>query len=121
MPPFTDFNIYKNQIITEWKEEIKRIKISRNKNIKTQFVDDLVMLLDSEDALQFCIHKMETVTSIYELKISKCKTKTMAFKCRDPVRSKIVINNNIREQIKIFISLSCSVLYQKEIDITVKL
>jgi hypothetical protein len=45
----------------------------------------------------------------------------MAFKCRDPVRSKIVINNNIREQINTFVSLGCSVLYQKEKDITVKI
>jgi len=45
----------------------------------------------------------------------------MASKCRDPVRSKIVINNNIREQINTFISLGCSVSYQKEKDITVKI
>jgi len=47
--------------------------------------------------------------------------KTMASKCRDPVGSKIVINNNIREQIHTFISLGHSVSYQKEKGITVKI
>jgi len=36
------------------------------------------------------------------------------------VRSKIAINNNIIEHIITFISLGCSVSYQKEKDITVK-
>jgi hypothetical protein len=84
-------------------------------------VDEQVTLVGLEDALQISIHKLETAASKYELKISKCEMKRMAFKCRDPVRSKIVINNNIREQINTFISLSCSVLYQKEKYITVKI
>jgi len=57
-------------------------------------VDGQVILVDSEDALQISIHKLETVTSKYELKISKCKTKTMTFKCTGKVRSKTAINNN---------------------------
>ena len=81
LPPFTDFNIYKNRIITEWKDEIKGIKISRNKNIQTLlFVDDQVILVDSEDALQISIYKLDTVTYKYELKISTSKMKTMDFK-----------------------------------------
>ena len=41
----------------------------------------------------------------------------MAFKGRDPVRSKIVINNNIKiEQINTFSYPGCSVLYQNEED-----
>jgi len=38
----------------------------------------------------------------------------MAFKGRDPVRSKIVINNNIIEQINTFSYSGCSILYQHE-------
>lgn len=90
-------SIYINQIITEWKEEeMKGIKISRKKVLKKPpFADGKVIVADSENALQVSIRSLETVTSKYGLKISISKTKTMACKGRDPVRSKIVINNNI--------------------------
>jgi hypothetical protein len=55
-------------------------------------------VVDSEDALPNSIHKLGTVTSKYGLNVSKNKMKTMAFKERDPVRIKIVINNNVTEQ-----------------------
>jgi hypothetical protein len=38
----------------------------------------------------------------------------------DPVRSKIVINNNITEQVNTFSYLGCSISYQHEKDITYK-
>jgi len=66
-------------IITEWiEEDIKGIKISRTRDIKIPlFGDDQVIASDSEDAQQIPIHKLETITSKYGPKISKCKTKTM--------------------------------------------
>jgi hypothetical protein len=92
------------------------IKLSINKDIKTLlFADDQVIVTDSEDALQISIHTMETVTSKYGVKISTSNTKTMAFKRRAPVRSKIVINNsnnnNNTEQINTFNYPGCSVSY----------
>ena len=49
----TLFNIYINKIVTEWiEEDIKGIKISRKKDIKTLlFCDDQVIVEDSEYAL----------------------------------------------------------------------
>jgi hypothetical protein len=94
-------------------EEIKGIKISSYKdNTTLLFMDDQVIVADSEDALQISIHKLETVTSKYGLKFSKSRTKTMAFKGRDPVRSKIVINTNIIKQINTFNYLGCSISYK---------
>jgi hypothetical protein len=52
-------------------------------------------MANSKDTLHICIHKLGRVISQYGLKISKSKTKTMGFKGSDPVRSKIVIINNI--------------------------
>jgi hypothetical protein len=49
---------------------------------------------DAEDSLQSFIHKLERVTSKND-KFSKSKTETVAFKRRDPARSKIIMNNNI--------------------------
>jgi len=60
-------------------------------------MDDQVIVVDSEDALQISIHNLETVTSKFRSKISKSKTKTMAFKGRDPVRTKIVVNNRTKK------------------------
>jgi hypothetical protein len=47
--------------------------------------------------------------------------KTVPFKGRDPVRSKTVINNNNIAQIYISNYLGCSILYQNENNITVKI
>jgi hypothetical protein len=62
---------------------------------------------DSENTLQISLPKLETVTSKYKPKISKSKTKAMAFEERAPVRSKIVINVTL--EIITFSCLSCSV------------
>jgi len=61
-------------------------------------VGNQVLVVDSEDALQISIHKLETLTSKYGLNISKSNIKSMALKGRDPVRSKTVINNNVIEE-----------------------
>jgi len=45
----------------------------------------------------------------------------MVFKGRDTVRSKIVINNNIIEQINTFSYPGCSISYQSEKDVTGKI
>jgi hypothetical protein len=50
---------------------------------------------DSEDSLQISVHKLETIAAKCGRRMSSSKTKTMAFNGSDPVRSKIVINNNI--------------------------
>jgi len=52
-------------------------------------MDDQVTVMDSEDALQISVHKLETVTSKYGLKISKSTTKTTVFKGRDPGEVKL--------------------------------
>ena len=122
--PFHRFYItYINRFITEWKgEEIRVIKISRHKDIKTHlFADDQVTVTDSEDALQISVETLEKVPSKYGPKISISNTKTMAFKARDPVRNKIVINNNniIIEQINTFNYPGCSISHYNENYITV--
>jgi len=45
----------------------------------------------------------------------------MVFKRRDPVRSKIVINNNIIELINIFDYLGCSISYKNKKGVTLKI
>jgi hypothetical protein len=45
----------------------------------------------------------------------------MVFKGRDPLRSKILINNNIVEQINTFSCLGCCIAHQNEKDVAVKI
>jgi len=61
-------------------------------------MDDQVIMADSEDALQISVHKLEMITSKYGLKVSTSKMKIVAFKGRDPMKSKILVNDNIIEK-----------------------
>ena len=71
-------------------EEIKDIKISRYKdNTTLQFMDNQVIVMESEDTLQISVHKLETVTSKYGLRILNIKTEAMVFKGRDPGEVKL--------------------------------
>jgi hypothetical protein len=77
-------------------------------------------MADSENLLQKLTHKLEIISQ-YGLTISTNKTKTMAFRGRDPIRSKIVINNKIIEQVNTFSYLGYLPSYETEKDITLKL
>jgi hypothetical protein len=81
------------------------MKISKRKDFKTLlFTDEQFIVADFEDALQISIRKLETFIFKYGLKISTIKTKKkMAFKGRDPVRSKTAVNGNFIEQLNAFI------------------
>jgi transcription initiation factor TFIIIB Brf1 subunit/transcription initiation factor TFIIB len=100
----TLFNIYLDEIITKWqKQDITGIKLKKNQQLSTLlFVDDQVIIADKEDNLQRAAHKLNEVITKYGLTISVQKTKSMAFRRRDAVRTKIVIDNKIIEQVNSF-------------------
>ena len=85
------------------------------------FADDHIIVAHSKDPLQISIRKLKTVTYKYGLKISTIKTNRMSFKGADLTRSKIVINNNIMKQINTLNCPVCSISYQNEKNITVKI
>jgi hypothetical protein len=47
-------------------------------------------------------HKLNQTITEYGLNVSEQKTKSMAFKGRDPIRSKVIIGNKIIEQVNYF-------------------
>ena len=55
------------------------------------------------------------------MKISTSKTKTMAFSGKYPVRTKIVVNDIVLEQVKHFKYLGCDISYDRSNDIEDKL
>ena len=58
--------------------------------------------------------EFKKIVRVPEPKISTSKTKTVVFKGRDPVRSKIVMNNNIIEKTNTSNNRGCSTSYQNE-------
>jgi len=100
----TLFKIYLDKIITKWqKQDTTGIKLSKNQQLSTLlFADDQVIIADREDNLQRAAHKLNQIITEYGLTISVQKTKSMAFRGRDPVRTKIVIDNKIIVQVNSF-------------------
>ena len=85
------------------------------------FADDQVIIADTEDNLQKSVHKLNQILTEYGLTIFVQKTKFMAFKGRDSVRTKIVIDNKIIEQVKMINYLGNMIFYEKELDMDNKL
>ena len=56
---------------------------------------DQVIIADTEFNLQKVAHKLNQIITEYGLTISVQKTKSMAFKGRDPVKTKIVVKTKL--------------------------
>ena len=78
-------------------------------------------LLHTEDNLHKAAYKLNQIITEYGLTISVQKTKSMAFKGRDPLRTKTVIDDKIIEQVNSFNYLGNMISYEKELDIDNKL
>jgi len=111
LPP-TLFNVYLDEIITKWQnQDITGIKLSKNQQLSTLlFADNHVTIADTEDNLQKAAYKLNQIITEYGLTISVQKTKSMAFKGRDPVRTEIVILTYLLHGAGSFLSsrLACS-------------
>ena len=69
-----------------------------------------------EDNLQKVAHKLNQIITECGLTVSVQKTKSMAFKGQDPVRTKIVIDYKIIEKINLFNYLG-NLSYEWQLDI----
>ena len=100
------------------KSRINGIKLSKNRQLSTLlFADGQVIIADTEDDLQKAAHKLNQITTEYGLNISAQKTKSMAFKGQDPVRTKIVLDNKIIEQVNLFNYLGNMIYCEGELDV----
>ena len=77
------------------------------------FADDQVIIADREDNLERAAHKLNQIITEYGLTISVQKTKSMAFRRRDPVRTKTVIDYKIIEKVNSFNYLGNMISYEK--------
>ena len=66
------------------------------------YADDQILMVISEDDLQTMAHHLNLIARKYEMTISSTKTKSMAMWRNHIQRVKIVINDNIIEQVTDF-------------------
>ncbi|KAJ4438046.1 hypothetical protein ANN_13985 [Periplaneta americana] len=69
-----------------------------------------------EDNLQRGLYTLNKILKDFGMEISAQKSKVMAFLGQDPVRSKIIHNNQCLEQVQNFNYLICEISYQNEKD-----
>ncbi len=59
------------------------------------YADDKVIIQDTEDKMQMAVYKLNQTAIEYGFKYPQKKTKTMAYKGKYPVRTKIVIEERV--------------------------
>lgn len=98
------------------------ITINRHLHLDTLiFADDLVLLATSEDDLQRSIYNLKLIADTYHMVISTTKTKVMAFHGKEPIRSKICINDKILERVNEFTYLGFQLSFLPHLDISQKI
>ena len=98
------FNIYINKITQEFKRVMKKgIQLNNRKLGNTiLYADDHIFIATSEDELQTMAYHLNLMARKYKMTISSTKTKSMAMWRNHIQRVKIVINDNIIEQVTDF-------------------
>ena len=75
------------------------ISLQRNTHVNTlRYTDGSVIIQKTEDQLQKAIFTLNNILRYYWLKISPPKSQTMSFKGKHPIRTKMVIDNQILNQ-----------------------
>ena len=95
--------------------------LNRNFYLNTLlFADDQVIIQDTEDKLQKSVYILNQLSKEYNLKISTDKTKVMAFKGKQLLRSTIEIYGSILEQAEQFNYLGCELSLDGEPNFDIK-
>jgi hypothetical protein len=73
------------------------------------YADGVVIIHKNEDDLQRSVHHLNQTCNQYNFKKSEEKTKVMAFWGKHPVRSKIVLQDQLLEQVLYLNNLGCEI------------
>jgi hypothetical protein len=84
------------------------------------FSDDLVLLATSEGNLPHSVYNLNTVTTTCNMKMSTEKAKILAFQGKEPIPSRVCVDNRILERVNKFTYLDYTLSYQREVDISNK-
>jgi len=113
------FNIYINKILQEFKRVMKKsVQLNNRKLGKTiLYADDQILIARSEDELQTLVYQLNLIARKYKVIISSSKKKSMAMWGNHKQRLKIVINDNITEQVTNFKYLGyCISEYRSDVE-----
>jgi hypothetical protein len=117
------FNIYLDDVIREWKTRSNPgiwLKETAALNALL-FAEDQIIIQESEDKLKRSIFYVNNICKSYNLKISTNETKTMAFKGKYPVRTKIIIEDKTLEQVNHFKYVGYDITFLEETDTDTKI
>lgn len=104
------------------KTQPKGIRIEGNKQMETLlFADDQMIMAENKDNLQPAVNNLKIIAQRYNMKIPMTKTKVIAFREKDPVRSKIVINGRAMVEVNAFKFLGTDISYLGEINVNRKI
>jgi hypothetical protein len=93
------FNLYLEHIIIEWQDS----NLLKTDILTTLlFADDKVIIISSQDSVQKLLHKLSKTAITYTLTISTLKMELFALKGKELVKTKLIINNIIKEQLRNF-------------------
>jgi len=107
------FNLYLDEVFRIWLKELKTSKYFKELIFNTLlFADDQCIISDTEDNLQKAVYSLYNKSKKFNLEIATNKTKVFGFVGTDHLRAKIIINDEIPEQVNQFTYLGCSLSYQ---------
>jgi hypothetical protein len=75
------------------------------------FADDQVIIATSEDDLQRAVYSLQNIASNFGMEISTDKAKVMVLLGKEPIRSKIYIENTLIERVNSFNYLGYNLSY----------
>ena len=112
-----------NSIIIEFRDKRHgQIHINRNLSLDASiFADDLALLLTSENDLQRSLYNLKLIAEKYSMEISTEKSKIMAFCGKEPVPSKVCLDDKILERVNQFSYLHYRLSFMEELDISDKI
>jgi len=114
--------LYLDEVIRIWLKELKTSKYFKELIFNTLlFADDQCIISDTEDNLQKAVYSLYNKSKEFNLEIATNKTKVFGFVGTDHLRAKIIINDEILEQVNQFTYLGCSLSYQCSNDVEFKL
>ena len=86
------------------------IQLNNRKLVNTiLYADDQILMATSEDGLQTMAYHLNLIARKYKMTISSTKTKSKAMWGNHIQKVKIVINDNIIEQVRDFKYLGCCI------------
>jgi len=116
------FNLHLHEVIRIWLQKLTASKYFKELIFSTLlFTDDQFIISDTEDNLQKAVNLLHKIFKEYNLEIVTKKTEEFGFVGSDHLRTEIIINYEILEQVSQFKYLGCSISYQFPNDVEFKL